>query len=597
MRVFRNDSINLISEMIEGLVNAFPSHYERIEERNCVLYTQRRKDKVALVTGGGSGHEPLFFGFVGEGLADAAVCGNLYNAPDPLSIYETAKAVSTEKGVILLYGTYPGDIMNFDIAEERLNSEGIVTRHIRVCDDVASAPATRRRERRGIAGDVFLLRIVGAACDAGLDADEIVKLAETANNNIWSIGAALSSSNDFAGSQYTNNYECGYIEYGIGLHGERGILKTDWKPVDQLVNRMYSQCIDEADLERGDEVCVLVNGLGTISLMEQLIVFRRLRELLESDGLQLYDADANNYCSSYSSTGFSITVMKMTEELKKYYCANCYSPFYSHRVSQLSDKKAKNRLAPASVAPEEDAGYEEHSPAFHRDLPIKLLDVLDVRDMMIFVADNLIKKEDELNTIDRQSGDGDHGICIANGMRKVKIRLKSIKSSNSIADVFQIMGKTMLIAAGGASGAFFGNMFTAAADAVLRNDKLTMENFAKMWRAALMIVEKKGGARVGDKTLIDALQPAVVALEGHCGEDFVSALCAAEAASKYGMDNTVNMRAKFGRGKFLSGKAIGSQDAGATTIWLIFRSMHDYLNTNLLSANSVNNESIVTIKC
>ena len=597
MRVFRNDSINLVSEMIEGLVNAFPSHYERIEERNCVLYTQRRKGKVALVTGGGSGHEPLFFGFVGEGLADAAVCGNLYNAPDPLSIYETAKAVSSEKGVILLYGTYPGDNMNFDIAEERLNSEGIVTRHIRVCDDVASAPETRRTERRGIAGDIFLLRIVGAACDAGLDVDEIAELAETANNNIWSIGAALSSNNDSTVSQYTNNYKGVYIEYGIGLHGERGILKTDWKPVDQLVNRMYSQCVDEANLERGDEVCVLVNGLGTISLMEQLIVFRRLRELLESDGLRLYDADANNYCSSYSSTGFSITVMKMTEKLKKYYSANCYSPFYSHRVSQPSEKRTKNRPIPASVAPEEDAGYEEHSPAFHRDQPIKLLEVLDVRDMMIFVADSLIKKEDELNTIDRQSGDGDHGICIANGMRKVKTRLKTIKSSNSITDVFQIMGKTMLIAAGGASGAFFGNMFTAAADAIRHNDKLTMENFAKMWRAALMIVQKKGGAGVGDKTLIDALQPAVAALEGHCGEDFVSALCAAEAAARCGMENTVNMRAKFGRGKFLSGRAIGSQDAGATTIWLIFRSMRDYLNANLLSADSTNNESIVTLKC
>lgn len=599
MNVFHNDSKNMVSEMIEGLVNAFPSHYERLKDKNCVLYTQRRRDKVALVTGGGAGHEPLFFGFVGKGLADAAICGNLYNAPDPLSIYETAKAVSTDKGVIFLYGTYPGDIMNFDIAEERLNNEGIITRHIRVSDDVASAPATRKKERRGIAGDIFLFRIVGAACDSGLDINEIVRLADIANNNIWSIGVALPSNSGIGGGQYKDNDEAYHIEYGIGLHGERGILKTDMQPVDQLVNRMYSQCIDEADLERDNEVCVLVNGLGTISLMSQLIAFRRLRELIESDGLRLYDADANNYCSSYSSTGFSITVMKINEELKKYYQADCYSPFYSHRVSQrtensisqLTNDRAKKRPILARVSPRENTSFEEHT---RKRLPSKLLEVLDVRDMMIYTADNLIKMEDELNVIDQQAGDGDHGICIANGMRKAQNYLKNIRSSNSIADVFQAMGKAMLITAGGASGVFFGNMFTAAADTVRGKNELTVKNFAEMWSSALLATEKKGGARVGDKTLIDALYPAIVALEEHCEDDFIIALSAAETGAKCGMENTVNMRAKFGRGKFLPERTIGVQDAGATTIWLMFKGMRDYFTTNILSDFSVKGETIAT---
>lgn len=569
--------------MIEGLVNSFPSHYERVDDKNSVLYTQRRKGKVALVTGGGAGHEPLFFGFVGQGLADAAVCGNLYNAPDPVSICETAKAVSSGKGVIFLYGTYPGDIMNFDIAEERLSSEGVVTRHIRVCDDVTSAPATRKKERRGIAGDVFLLRIVGAACDAGLDIDEIINLAETANNNIWSIGAALASNTETIGGRINNSYAAGFIEYGIGLHGERGLLKTELQPVDHLVNRMYSQCIDEAELEKGDEVCVLINGLGTISLMEQLIVFRRLRELLESDGLRIYDADVNNYCSGYTSTGFSITIMRINEELKKYFQPNCYSPFYSHRVSQMTKIRVRKKHISESIFVEEDTSYEEHTPIFQKELPVNSLDVLTVRDMMIFTADRLIEKECELNAIDSQSGDGDHGICIANGMRRAKILLKTIKSSNSIADIFQIMGRSMLIAAGGASGAFFGSMFSAAAEIMHSKKELTVEDFAQMWKAALLMTEKKGGAHVGDKTLIDALQPAVAALEAHCKDDFIAALSAAETAAKEGMENTVNMRAKFGRGKFLSGKAIGSQDAGATTIWLIFRSARDYLTANVFS--------------
>lgn len=577
LKDFINDFSEVVREMIEGIVSAFPYHFEYLQDRNSVLYTQRRKNKVALVTGGGSGHEPLFLGFVGQGLADAAVCGNLYNAPNPDNIYETAKAVENGHGVLFLYGNYPGDIMNFDIAEERLNAEGIPTRHIRIHDDVSSAPSTRKSERRGIAGDVFLLRIVGAACDAGLSMDEIVKMAESVNDNIWSIAVAITERRNQYLLKESEFYEEGnrHVEYGIGLHGERGILRMDIQPVDHLVNQMYSQCMDEANLKVGDEVSILINGLGSVSIMELAIVFQRVRKLLEGDHLRLYDADINNYCSSYESNGFSITILKMDETIKQYYSAPCYSPYYSHKA----DRPIDNRMVclRKAMPAREFTKPVQYVPAKRPEGPVYTLDTLMLRDMMIYVANNLIENEEYLSKLDSLAGDGDHGICIANGMKCVILQLKKIGAENTPYDVYQMIGKTMLLVAGGASGAFFGSMYKAAAEVVRNKIKVNTADFAEMWQEALRTVEKKGGAKRGDKTMIDALEPAVTAIQKNLAQDFAAALSSASDAAERGMEETKMMRAKFGRGKFLAERALGCQDAGATTIWITFRSMWQYI--------------------
>lgn len=578
LKKFINDSSRMVEEMIEGLVDAFPHFYEPLADVNAVLYTNRRKDRVSLVIGGGTGHEPMFSGFVGQGLADAAVCGNLYNAPDPDSIYKAVKAVESGKGVILLYGTYPGDILNFNIAEERLAAEGITVRHIRVHDDVASAPANRKDERRGIAGDVFAIRVIGAACDAGLDIEDIVKLGNRLNNHLWSIGVSFSDKQMSNPINEANLYEVGepVIEYGIGLHGERGILRTQLEPVDQLVNQMYSHCIDEAGLKREDEVCVLVNGFGAISLMELGIVFKRVKELLKGDGFKVFDADINTYCASYEPHGFSITLLRMDDSIRRFYEMACYSPFYSHRVEKRTpdaQQKEKKKSLPRLVIDMPT----DYRPA-EKPLPdAKELDVLTTRDCMIHVAKRLIEREGYLSGLDQLCGDGDHGICIASGMRKALVRLKAISPDNIPADVFQAMGQTMLIAVGGASGAFFGSMFIAAADAVKGRKTISVEDFADMWKEALLTAKKKGGAQPGDKTLVDALDPAVTYLK-ECGDiPFSKAVDGAQKAARIGAEDTKNMRAKFGRGKFLATRALGCQDPGATTIWLIFKSMADYL--------------------
>ncbi|GHV13306.1 dihydroxyacetone kinase subunit DhaK [Spirochaetia bacterium] len=324
-----NEPENVVGEMMEGFIAAYSRYYESVPGVNGVLYKQRRKNKVALVIGGGSGHEPMFSGFVGKGLADAAACGNIFTSPDPGTICETAKAAHAGEGVLFLYGNYAGDNLNFDMAEEMLQDEGFKTAHIRVWDDCASAPPDRTEDRRGIAGDVFAVKIAGAACDAGLSLEEVVKITEKARANLRSIGVAISPGQIPGSEKPTFELGENEIEYGMGLHGEPGIKRTTMNPADELVRIMYQNLIKDMPLKNGEEVCVLINGLGSTTVLEMGIVFRKVKQLLEADGVKIYDADINSYCTCMEMGGFSISFMKLDDELKRYYDAPCFCPYYA----------------------------------------------------------------------------------------------------------------------------------------------------------------------------------------------------------------------------------------------------------------------------
>ena len=229
MRKIINSPDQVVAEMMEGYIGAYERYYEKHPEVNGVILRQRRKDKVALVIGGGSGHEPMFSGFVGRGLADAAACGNIFASPDPNTVYKTAKAVNQGKGVLFVYGCYAGDNLNFDMGEEFLNGDGIPTAHVRVQDDVASAPKDRSEDRRGIAGDVFVIKIAGAACDKGLSLEEVTRVTEKARDNTKTIGVATAPAQLPGIDKPIFELPEGEIEYGMGLHGERGVLRTGWQ--------------------------------------------------------------------------------------------------------------------------------------------------------------------------------------------------------------------------------------------------------------------------------------------------------------------------------------------------------------------------------
>lgn len=327
-----NDPDNAASEFLEGFVLANERFYERVPGVNGLRSKTRRSGKVSLVVGGGSGHEPMFIGFVGRGLADAVACGSIFASPDPFTICEVAKSVDTSAGVFFLYGNYSGDNLNFDMAEEMLQQEGIKTAHYRVKDDCASAPAERRDDRRGVSGEYFAMMIAGAACDAGLSLGQILEVCVKLDTQLCSFGLALSPGQIPGSENPTFSLGDDEIEYGIGIHGEPGVQRKSMQPADRLVEDMYSNISKDMPLKKGDEVCLLINGMGSSTLIELGIAYKKMRGILDGEGVIVYDSGLGSFCTSMEMGGFSISILKLDDELKKYYDAPHHTPYISKGV-------------------------------------------------------------------------------------------------------------------------------------------------------------------------------------------------------------------------------------------------------------------------
>lgn len=575
-KILNKDVSNVVEESLAGYLLAYRKYYKKIGEYNAFRYKGCRKDKVALVIGGGSGHEPLFTGYCGAGLADAVACGNVCASPNPELIMESAKAVDQGKGVLFVYGNYAGDNLNFDMAEEMCRAAGMKTAHVREWDDFASAPRERITDRRGIAGDVYTIKIAGAACDAGLSLEEVVRITEKARDNTNTIGLAISPGTLPGNEKPTFEIADDEMEFGMGLHGEPGIERTKMMPCSDMVDRMYREIKAEMELKEGDELAVLVNGLGSTPLLELNLVYYELYKRMHKDGLKVYDAEVKTYCTCMEMGGFSITFLKLDEELKPYYDAPCYSPYY-----------AKGELtAMTSALPDEE---EEEEPEFDesdveaavitrsREGELTELNAEDTRNMLLYIADQIIVNKPYLTEIDSAIGDGDHGIGMAGGMQKAKKKLLKMQGETNAYQLFETAGQAMLMSMGGASGVIFGSLYLAGAKDMEPAAVLTAGDLAKMERKSLAAIQERGGAQAGDKTMVDALIPAVEALEANCQKSLLEMLKAAEEGARQGMEETKKYVAKFGRAKSLLERAIGHQDAGATSVYLIFRSMREFV--------------------
>ena len=574
-----NKPENVIPELMEGFVGAYSRYFVKHPEVNGIISRQRRRDKVALVIGGGSGHEPMYSGFVGPGLGDAAACGNIFASPDPNTIYKTAKAVDNGKGVLFVYGCYAGDNLNFDMGEEFLNDDGIKTAHVRIRDDVASAPKDRIDDRRGIAGNLYVVKMAGAACDACDTLEEATRIAAKAEENTHSIGIATAPAQLPGLDKPIFELPEGEIEYGMGIHGERGVLRTKMEPADVLTEKMYDQLMADAQIPKGTEVCVLINGLGSTTLLELSIVFRKVKQLLLRDGYSIYDSDLGSFCTTQEMGGFSISLLALDDELKTYYDMPCYCPFYAKgSVSGTAAADAGDIEEEIPTEPEFDESDTE-AAEIRRSHPgvLEELNAEDTRNMLIYVADRIIANKNYLTEVDSAIGDGDHGMGMAGGMQKAKKKLLRMADTENVYDIFDAAGKAMLLSMGGASGVIFGSLYLAGAKDMPETAVLKSADLAAMERKSLTAIQEKGHAQVGDKTMVDALAPAVEALEANSDKPLLEMLKCAEEAAKQGVENSKNCVAKFGRAKSLMERAIGFQDAGATSVYLIFKSMREYV--------------------
>lgn len=577
-KILNKDVSNVVEESLAGYLTAYRKYYKKIGEYNAFFYREHRKDKVALVIGGGSGHEPLFTGYCGAGLADAVACGNVCASPNPELIKEAARSVDQGKGVLFVYGNYAGDNLNFDMAEEMCRAEGMKTAHVREWDDFASAPKERITDRRGIAGDVYTIKIAGAACDAGLDLEEVVRITEKARDNTNTIGLATSPGTLPGNDKPTFEIADDEMEFGMGLHGEPGIERTKMMPCSDMVERMYRELKNEMELKGGEEIAVLVNGLGSTPLLELNLVYYELYKRMHKDGLKVYDAEIKTYCTCMEMGGFSITFLKLDDELKQYYDAPCFSPYYA--------KGSVNGTVSEIVEEEEEIEFDETDTEPARIVRSKAgelseLNAEDTRNMLLYIADKIIANKPYLTEIDSAIGDGDHGIGMAGGMQKAKRKLLKMEGETNAYQLFETAGQAMLMSMGGASGVIFGSLYLAGAKGMEPQGVIRARDLADMEKKSLAAIQERGKAEVGDKTMVDALSPAVDALEANADKGLLEMLKCAEEGARQGMENTKQYQAKFGRAKSLMERAIGHQDAGATSVYLIFQGMREFVEGNL----------------
>ncbi len=314
-----NDPKSAVHEVLEGLVSAYGGRIKRLGNTTALVKTQIPSGKVGLLVGGGSGHEPLFPGFIGTNMADGAACGNVFAAPTPDVILAATKALDQGKGVLFVYGNYAGDNLNFDMAVEMADDEGIETRTIRIWDDVAAAPKDRMQDRRGIAGDLFVIKIAGGASSQIGDLDEVFRITGKARDNTRSMGVSVSAGSIPETGEPTFELLEDEIEIGMGLHGEPGVWKEKLPPADELVENMMSRILPDLPFRPGNEVCLLINDLGATTWMELLVVTRKVHQILEANSINVYDTLVGSFCTSQEMAGFSISMMNLDKELKRYY--------------------------------------------------------------------------------------------------------------------------------------------------------------------------------------------------------------------------------------------------------------------------------------
>ncbi len=330
-----NDPLKVADELVEGLIDAYNGDCISVGQRSLAL-KNIPEGKVALLVGGGSGHEPIYHGLVGKNLADGAACGDIFAAPPPGIVFEATEAVDQGKGVLYLYGNYAGDVMNFDIGAELAEDEDIDVRTVLICDDVASAPPTEKQNRRGVAGLVPIVKLVGAASQTANSLEELETAAKKACLMTRSIGVSMSPGSIPATGKPTFDIDPDKIGLGMGIHGEPGVGEIPMTTTDELVPQMLDYLFKdfEADedvdaLGEGDEIILFVNSLGATTMMECLIALRKAKQILSERGIKVYDVIVGPLVTCQEMTGISFSFTKLDDELKTYWNLSCQSVCYT----------------------------------------------------------------------------------------------------------------------------------------------------------------------------------------------------------------------------------------------------------------------------
>ena len=331
MKKIINNPSNFVEESIDGLIKSHPNIYAIAKDNNRVITrVKKASNKVGIVTGGGSGHLPVFTGYVGKGFLDACAIGSVFASPSVEQMVSAIKNADNGNGVLCIIGNYGGDVMNFEMACEMVEAEGIKTKKIIVADDIASAKEEEKSKRRGIAGMIFVFKIAGAIAETGTSLDDIFKITSEANNNIRTLGVALSPCILPEAGKPTFEINDDEIEIGMGIHGEPGIKREKLRQANDLVDDLYKRIMDDSKLIANDSVAIMINSLGATPLEELYIISKRVNENLSKSNIKNAKTYVGRYATSMEMAGMSITTLKLNDNLKKYLLAKSECPFWNN---------------------------------------------------------------------------------------------------------------------------------------------------------------------------------------------------------------------------------------------------------------------------
>ncbi len=564
-----NDPTSFATEAREGFAAANGA-YVCAAQGGVISRTPAAAGTVAVVIGGGSGHYPAFAGFVGPGLAHGAAMGDLFASPSAQQILAIAKAAENGGGVLLGYGNYAGDVLNFTTAQEWMRGEGIACESIAVTDDIASAPPDHEAERRGIAGDLAVFKIAGAAAAAGIPLDEVARIARHANARVRSFGVAFGGCTLPGATEPLFSVPPGRMALGLGIHGEPGIEESDVPSADALAGRLVEVLLGELptgiDRAAGKRAVPILNGLGSVKHEELFVVFRRIAELLERAGVQLVTPQVGEFCTSFEMPGASLTLVWLDPELERLWLAPAESAAFRIGATQAEYATARQT---DPVGPEPST-HPTDAPtvasAASRGAAPSVLASLEA------VHDRIIDAAEELGRIDAVAGDGDHGIGMVRGSRAARdAAAHAVAAGNGAGTVLRCAANAWSDRAGGTSGALWGLMLRALGDALGDREAPDAAAVASGVADAVAAVRQRGGAEPGDKTMVDALVPfsRTLSWEVTAGAPLAHAWCDAAAAAETAAAATATLTPRKGRARTHGARSLGTPDAGAHSFALI----------------------------
>jgi dihydroxyacetone kinase len=560
MKKLINRPEDVVEEMLQGLAVLHPGS-ARLAGHKVLLRAdidQIRNRQIAIISGGGSGHEPAHAGYIGEGTLSAAVAGEVFASPSSDSVLAAIEAVSGKPGALLVVKNYTGDRLNFGLAAEMARAEGIPVEMIIVDDDVALKGSAQATGARGLAGTVFIHKLVGAAAAEGKSLAEVAAIGRSAIQSLATMGLSFSAGTSPAVGKPSFELGADEIELGLGIHGEPGVRRTKIQSADDLTETLLTEILKHGSFGGEKRVAVMVNNLGATTEMELAIVARHAIPFLQSKGLTVERAFAGTFLSSLDMAGISISVLGIDNDRLRWLDAATTAPAWPNARKQ-SPQRPETQIAakptaqidkPAGRAPQTETGRS-------------------AKKAIEAACKALIDSESELTDLDRITGDGDLGIS----MKRVAEAVQEALASYPLDDLpatLKALGHTLRRVMGGSSGPLYGVFFLRCGNALEASSKTGLARWAEAIEQASLAISELGGARPGDRTMLDALDPFIKALKDSAAKSSREILLAAVQAAEEGAEATTHMKPRLGRSSYLRDRVLGHPDPGAkaVAIWL-----------------------------